>query len=98
MYALWMFYGDQFKEVYSPDIRTWTNQILVDSTESGLPMDLIFSMRALDGRVFVSPPDDFVWGDIHNGNERRLQVEQIYSFQCGNVSVNIQLKQMEQAG
>ena len=48
MYALWMFFGDQFKEVYSPDTGTWTTQVLIDSTESGFPTDLIFPMRSLE--------------------------------------------------
>ena len=67
MYALWMFYGDQFKEIYSPDVGTWMTQVLVDSTESGLPMDIIFPVRTLEGRIFAAPPAEFVWGDTHSG-------------------------------
>lgn len=95
MYALWMFYGDQFKEVYSPDVGTWTTQVLVDSTESGLPMDIIFPMRALEGYVFVSPPSDYLWSDTHNSAERLLKLETPYTFVCGSINILIQLKYVE---
>lgn len=96
MYALWMFYADQFKEIFSPDFGTWTTQVLVDSTESGLPMDIIFPMRALEGYVFVSPPSDFTWGDTQNGSERLLQLETTYSFVCEGINIFVQLRYVDQ--
>lgn len=95
MYALWMFYGDQFKEIYSPDVGTWMTQVLVDSTESGLPMDIIFPVRTLEGRIFAAPPAEFVWGDTHSGAERPLELETPYSFICENISILVRLKRVE---
>ncbi len=95
MYALWMFYGDQFREVVMPDSGTWTTTVLVDSTESGLPMDIIFPMRAMEGAVHVSPPSDFIWGDNNSSDELPLMLDKPYSFVCGGVKVLLQLRHVD---
>ena len=95
MYALWMFYGDHFKEIYSPDTGTWTTQVLLDSTESGLPEDIIFPMRALEGSIFVALTGSCTWEDTRNGAERQLKPETPYNFFCGNNRILIRLKHIE---
>ena len=95
MYALWMFYGDQFKEVLSSDAGTWNTQVLIDSTESGLPIDIIFSMRSLEGYVWVTPPPGGVWADTHQSAEHMLILDKPYSFAVGNIKILIQLKHIE---
>ena len=95
MYALWMFYGDQFKEVYSPDVGTWTTQVLLDSTDSGLPNDIIFPLRALESYVFAAPPNDYTWADTHKNSERLLKLETPYTFVRNNISILLQLKYID---
>lgn len=96
MYALWMLYVDQFNEVFSPDFGTWTTQVLIDSTESGLPMDVIFPMRALEGYLFVTPPNDFTWGDSHDSAERLLKLDTAYHFIHDGIDILLQLRYIDQ--
>ena len=94
MYAAWIFYGDHFKDIFFPDLDSWTSQIIVTQDESGWSTDAIFQVRALDGRVFLSPPAHFPWKQDRSGTERAIGLEEHNIFMSRDGEITIILKKM----
>ncbi len=72
MYTAWLMYGDWFKDVYFPDLKSWNRKIVLRQDEAGLDYDMYISVRSLDGRVWVSPQTPLSW---KGGGRREREVK-----------------------
>ncbi len=95
MYAAWLFYGDHFKDIFFPDLDSWTSQIVITQEESGWNSDSIFQVRELDGRVFLAPSAHFFWKQDKSTIERVISLEEHNIFSSADGELTIILKKMD---
>lgn len=80
MYSAWLYFEDSFKDVYFPDQDNWASQVTLSQAETGWDFDAIFSFRWLDGRMYLALPSSFRWSDDHDGPERRIPTETLFTI------------------
>ena len=95
MYAAWLFFGDHFKDIFFPDLDSWTSQIVITQEESGWSADSIFQVRALEGRVFLEPTVPFVWKNDHSSIERTIKLEEHNILVSPEGELTVILKRMK---
>lgn len=61
MYYAWLFYENRYKDSYLPPTPQWSKTIALRQSETGWDRDYFISVRSLEGKCFLSPPDRFRW-------------------------------------
>ena len=61
MYYTWLFFEKRFKDMYLPSTPQWSKSIVIYQSESGWDRDYSLTIRALDGKCYVSLGEKFHW-------------------------------------
>ena len=75
MYTAWLFFEDQFRDVFFPEQNSWTSQIVLTQLETGWRYDVTFPVRMLDGHLYMTIPTNFNWEDTHAQQEREIPLD-----------------------
>ena len=90
LYA-WVYFENRFKDMYLPSTQKWSETISVRQSETGWDQDYFISLRSLDGKCFVTPPEKFRWQGIPEEAGRELSVSEgtRYTMEFGSYIVGI---------
>lgn len=80
MYTAWLYFEDQFRDVFFPEHDTWTGQIVLSQLETGWGQDVTFPVRMLEGRLYLTLPVSFNWEDTHARQEREIPLETMFKL------------------
>ena len=86
MYSAWLFFEDRFKDVYFPDQKNWTSQIVLSQFDTGWNFDAIFPVREFEENVYTTLPPSFHWPDDSNLKERKVPVDAYFRIRSDNGS------------
>ena len=96
MYTAWLYFEDQFRDVYFPEHDTWKSEIVLTQLETGWDRDISFPVRMLDGRLFLTIPTSFNWEDTHTRQEREVPLETVFKVgREGDRPVRIIFKKLD---
>lgn len=97
MYTAWLFFEDQFRDVFFPEQSNWTSQIVLSQFDTGWGFDAVFPVRLLDDRLFLTIPREFRWQDAYAQPERQVPPDAYFQLirKSGGRAVNVIFRRLD---
>ena len=70
MYYLAMYFGNRCHDWFLPEQDAWSIHLIMRQRVTSLDHDLVFSVRALEGQIYLTPAPGFVWSEGKGRSER----------------------------
>lgn len=98
MYTAWLFFEDQFRDVFFPDKDSWISSIVLSQFDTGWERDAVFSVRLLEKRLYLSIPPELSWHDGYMNLEREVPIDTYFQLlRNGAKVINIIIRRMDRS-